>query len=54
MDLTSEDFLKVIFYTPQQLVEKGGELFSEETRAAASSLTAADLLGKIEIGRSHV
>ena len=51
MDLTSEDFLKVIFYTPQQLVEKGGELFSEETRAAASSLTAADLLGKIVINQ---
>lgn len=49
MDLTSEDFLKVVFYTPQELILKGGELFSEETRAAASEKTAAEILNQIVV-----
>lgn len=49
MDLLSEDFLKVIFYTKEQFVEKGGELFSEETRNAVSQLTAAETLAKISV-----
>lgn len=48
-DLTSEHFLSVLFYTPQELVEKGGDLFGEETRAAAAEKTAAELLSLIEI-----
>lgn len=47
MDLPSEDFLKVVFYTPKELIEKGGEFFSEETKAAASDLKAEELLAKI-------
>ncbi len=49
MDLTSEDFLKVIFYTPQELIEKGGELFNEDTRAAAAEKTAADILSQMVV-----
>ena len=49
MDLTSENFLKVVFYTPQQFVEKGGDFFSEETKNAAVELAAEELLGKIEV-----
>ncbi len=36
MDLPSEDFLKVVFYTPEKFIEQGGDLFSEETRQAAA------------------
>lgn len=49
MDLSSEDFLKVVFYTKEQFVEKGGELFSEETKAAVSEKTAGELLSQISI-----
>ena len=49
MDLTSEDFLKVVFYTPQELILKGGELFSEETKTAASDKTAADLMNQVVV-----
>lgn len=49
MDLTSEDFLKVVFYTPQELILKGGELFSEETKTAASDKTAADLINQMVV-----
>lgn len=49
MDITSEDFLKVVFYTPQELIEKGGDLFGEETKSAAASITALELLSKIEV-----
>ncbi len=49
MDLPSEDFLKVVFYTPEKFIEQGGDLFSEETRQAAAEKTAAELLSIIEI-----
>lgn len=49
MDLPSEDFLKVVFYTPEKFIEQGGDLFSEETRQAAAEKTAAELLSVIEI-----
>lgn len=49
MDLPSEDFLKVVFYTPKEMIEKGGDFFSEETKAAASDMTAEELLTKISI-----
>ena len=47
--MTSEDFLKVVFYTPQELILKGGELFSEETKTAASDKTAADLMNQVVV-----
>ena len=47
--LTTEDFLTVAFYTPKQFIAKGEALFSEETRAAASEITAQELLEKIQI-----
>lgn len=49
MDLLAEDFLKVVFYTKEQFVEKGGELFSEETETTISELTAEDLLSRISV-----
>ncbi len=49
MDIKSQDFLKVVFYTPKQLVEKGGELFGEETRQAKDQITAAEVLGRMEV-----
>lgn len=49
MDLVSEDFLKVMFYTPKELIEKGDGLFLEEMRAKASEISAADLLSSISI-----
>lgn len=49
MDLPSEDFLKVVFYTPKELIEKGGNLFSEETKAAASEKSAQELLAEISV-----
>ena len=49
MDLSSEDFLKVVFYTPKQLIEKGKGLFSEETRTAAAEKTAEELLAQIAV-----
>lgn len=48
-DLVSEDFLKVMFYTPQEWIEKGGELFSDETRAAAPDITAEALLSAFAV-----
>ncbi len=51
MDITSPDFLKVMFYTPQEFIENGGELFSEETRAAAAEKTAAELLAGITVAK---
>lgn len=44
MDIPSEDFLKVMFYTPEEFIKSGGELFSQDIRAAAAEKTAADLL----------
>ncbi len=49
MDLSAEDFLKVVFYTKEQFVEKGGELFSEETRTTVSEKTAEELLSQISV-----
>lgn len=49
MDLPSEDFLKVMFYTPQQLIETGATLFSDATKAAATEKTAEELLAGIVI-----
>lgn len=51
MDLSSEDFLKVVFYTPKQLIEKGRGLFSGETTAAAAEKTAEELLAQIAVTR---
>lgn len=49
MDLLAEDFLKVVFYTKEQFVEKGGDLFSEETKSRVSELTAGELLSRISV-----
>lgn len=49
MDLIGEDFLKVIFYTPNELIAKGGELFTDETKAAAAEISAAGFMEKISI-----
>lgn len=49
MDLPCGDFLKVMFYTPKEFVEKGAEFFREETRAAASDQSAAELLSGISV-----
>ncbi len=49
MDLSSQDFLKVVFYTKEQFVEKGGALFSEETKNTVSETTAAELLARISV-----
>lgn len=49
MDLLAEDFLKVVFYSKEQFVEKGGELFSEETRTTVSEKTAEELLSQISV-----
>lgn len=48
-DLSSVDFLKVVFYTPKQFVEKGKELFSEETKNAVEEITAEQLLSQIVV-----
>lgn len=49
MDMTSSDFLKVMFYKPAELIEKGGDFFSDETKAAAAEKTAAELLTAITV-----
>ena len=49
MDLSAVDFLIVVFYTKEQFVEKGGELFSEETRTTVSEKTAEELLSQISV-----
>lgn len=48
-DLLAADFLKVVFYTKEQFVEKGGKLYSDETRNAVSGQTAEELLSKISV-----
>ena len=49
MDLSSEDFLKVVFYSPKQLIEKGKGLFGEETQNAAAEKTAGELLAQMAV-----
>ncbi len=49
MDIIGEDFLRVIFYTPNELIAKGGELFTDETKAAAAEISAAGFMEKISI-----
>lgn len=49
MDLPSEDFLKVMFYSPKRLIEEGGDLFGEEIRGSISEQTAEGLLSKISV-----
>ena len=51
MDLLAEDFLKVVFYSKEQFVEKGGELFSAETRSTVSEKTAEELLSQISVSK---
>lgn len=52
MDIVSEDFLKVMFYSPQEFIEKGSQFFSEETKNAAAELTAEDVAARfMEAGR---
>ncbi|MCI9427945.1 MAG: SpoIID/LytB domain-containing protein [Eubacterium sp.] len=51
MDLIGEDFLKVIFYTPNELIAKGGELFTDETKAAAAEMSASGFMEKISISK---
>ena len=41
MDITSKEFLKVMFYTPEQFIQKGGEIFS--------GLSPEDVYSKISI-----
>jgi stage II sporulation protein D len=48
-DITSPDFLKVTFYTPEEFVSQGSEFFSEETKENAESVTAAQLLEKMSV-----
>ncbi|MBO5372777.1 MAG: SpoIID/LytB domain-containing protein [Lachnospiraceae bacterium] len=45
MDIPAPDFLKVIFYTPEEFVQKGNTYFSAET----AQKSAADILAGIEI-----
>lgn len=49
MDLVSEDFLKVMFYEPQEFILKGGEIFSEKMRDSAADMTAEAALSSIII-----
>lgn len=49
MDIVSENFLNVMFYTPEEFIGQGGELFRKKTRKAALEITAAELLGAISI-----
>ena len=49
MDISSEDFLKVVFYSPRQIIEKGGDLFGEETKGAADAKAAADILSQLVV-----
>lgn len=51
MDIIGEDFLKVIFYTPNELIAKGGELFTDETKAAAAEMSASGFMEKISISK---
>lgn len=48
-DIVSEDFLKVMFYTPEEFIKQGMELFREETWNAALERTAEALLANIAI-----
>lgn len=48
-DLSSEDFLKVVFYSPAQFLAKGGGLFGKETKDAADTATAAGLLSQMDV-----
>lgn len=45
MDIPSEDFLKVLFYTPEEFVQKGEKFFD----TASSGKSAAELLAGIVI-----
>lgn len=47
-DIISPDFLKVVFYTPQEFVEKGRELFGDAADISAGK-TAAELLSEISV-----
>lgn len=49
MDIPSKDFLKVMFYTPQEFIEKGAEFFSDETKNAAAQKTAAELIATFSV-----
>lgn len=48
MDIVAEDFLKVTFYTPEEFVVNGKELFTEESK----NLTAAQILEQIQITKT--
>lgn len=46
-DIPSEEFLKVVFYTPQEFLQRGKELFGEEGEDAKEEVTAAEVLERI-------
>lgn len=49
MDITSQDFLKVEFYTPKEFIEAGEDFFCEETRQQSAEKTAQELSERIII-----
>lgn len=46
-DLTSKDFLKAMFYTPEEFCQKGGSLFGEKMKKIAGKKGAEEFLSRI-------